>query len=99
MAEDPKANPHETRIAELAAKHAEDVIDTLVEVMRDRKSRQRVAAAMQLAELMCLTGPAAEAARAAGRGNQPPMSRDEALKYWREQQAQQAKKASSSNDT
>lgn len=99
MADDPKPNPHAERIAALAASHADDVVKTLVSVMKDPRSRQRVAAAMHLADLMCLTGPAALERPSAGRGNQPPMTRDEALKYWREQQAQQAKKASSSNDT
>lgn len=42
------------RLCELASEYADEAITTLVEVMRDRESRQRVAAVSLLTELMTL---------------------------------------------
>lgn len=84
MADAPKPNPHAERIAALAAEHAPDVVKTLVSVMNDPKSRQRVAAAMQLAELMLAASPAEGPARGVQRSK---MTNEDAIEIWRTLQA------------
>lgn len=90
MADAPKQNPHAERIASLAAQHAQEVVDALVDVMRNPKSRQRVNAAMHLAELMLAAAPPNERALKLVESREPPMSRDEAVRWFRDQQAKRA---------
>jgi hypothetical protein len=88
VAEQPKPNARAAELAELAAPYAKDVVDTLVQVMRNPRSRQRLAAAQQLAELMTAV-PIADSPTAPT--GPRLVSKEEAIKIWRE--AQEAKRS------